>query len=82
MKLGFSPFVLRVKASQNFEKFASKFKDDAKRQTDLQVILNTLNRMLENGAALERYFRYEGKMSDNVVALPTYRPNFAACNYK
>lgn len=56
-----------------FEKFASKFKDDAKRQTDLQVILNTLNRMLENGAALERYFRYEGKMSDNVVALPTDR---------
>ena len=53
MKLGFSPFVLRVKVSQNFEKFASKFKDDAKRQTDLQVILNTLNRMLENGAALE-----------------------------
>ena len=29
--------------------------------------------MLENGAALERYFRYEGKMSDNVVALPTFR---------
>ena len=56
-----------------FEKFASKFKDDAKRQTDLQVILNALNRMLENGAALERYFRYEGRKSDNVVALPTYR---------
>jgi len=56
-----------------FEKFASKFKDGAKKQTDLQVILNTLNRMLENGAALERYFRYEGRMSDNVVALPTYR---------
>ena len=29
--------------------------------------------MLENGAALERYSRYEGKMSDNVVALPTFR---------
>ena len=29
--------------------------------------------MLENGAALERYFRYEGKMSDNVVALPAFR---------
>ena len=56
-----------------FEKFANKFKDDAKRQADLQIILNTLNRMLENGAALERYFRYEGKMSDNVVALPTFR---------
>lgn len=56
-----------------FEKFANRFKGDAKRQTDLQMILNTLNKMLENGAALERYFRPEGKMRDNVVALPTYR---------
>ena len=56
-----------------FEKFANKFKDDAKRQTDLQMILNALNKMLENGATLERYFRPEGKMRDNVVALPTFR---------
>lgn len=56
-----------------FEKFANKFKDDAKRQTDLQMILNALNKMLENGATLERYFRPEGKMRDNVVAMPTFR---------
>lgn len=56
-----------------FEKFANKFKDDAKRQTDLQMILNALNKILENGATLERYFRPEGKMRDNVVALPTFR---------
>ncbi len=56
-----------------FEKFANKFKDDAKRQTDLQMILNALNKMLENGATLERYFRPEGKMRDNIVALPTFR---------
>ena len=56
-----------------FEKFANKFKDDAKRQKDLQMILNALNKMLENGATLERYFRPEGKMRDNVVALPTFR---------
>lgn len=55
-----------------FEHFATKFKGDAKRKADLQVIINTLNRMLESGAALERYFRYEGKMSDHVVALPTF----------
>ena len=41
---------------------------------DMEHMFLTLKgRSLRNGAALERYFRYEGKMSDNVVALPTFR---------
>lgn len=34
--------------------------------------MNTLRKILDNGA-LERYFRYEGKMSDRTVALPVLR---------
>jgi hypothetical protein len=49
-----------------------KFKDNAERNQDLQKILNVLRKILENGA-LERYFRYEGKMNDRTVALPVLR---------
>ena len=56
-----------------FEKFMQRFKDDAERQEDLSVILNLINKMLTMSGFLERFFRYEGKMSDNVVALPTFR---------
>lgn len=53
-----------------FEKFILKFKDDAYLQRDLQVILSALQRMLRTSGFLERYFRPEGKMKDNVCALP------------
>ena len=53
-----------------FEKFISKFKDDAYCQRDLQIILSALQRMLMTSGFLERYFRPEGKMRDNVAALP------------
>ena len=52
------------------EKFVLKFKDDAYLQRDLQVILAALQRMLRTSGFLERYFRPEGKMKDNVCALP------------
>lgn len=52
-----------------FRKFVDKFKDDAFRSTELNVILTQLGRIQQNGA-LERYFRYEGKMEDGVMALP------------
>ena len=57
-------------ATTEFQKFIEKFKDDAKLQRDLSFILNAINRMLEASGFLERFFRPEGKMSDNVVALP------------
>lgn len=45
-----------------FEKFVSKFREDAEYSEDFSRIANT--------GALERYFRPEGKMNDSVVALP------------
>lgn len=55
-----------------FEKFILKFKDNATLQRDYQIILMALEKIMNNGA-LERNFRPEGKMNDNVVALPVYK---------
>ena len=52
-----------------FEKFVSKFRDDAEYSEDFMRIAAFIKRMLKTGAA-ERYFRPEGKMNDSVVALP------------
>ncbi len=52
-----------------FGKFMIRFKDNAELNKDLLLILNAVANIAERGA-LERYFRPEGKMSDNVVALP------------
>ena len=51
-----------------FRKFVKKFKDNAALNKDYQSILSALDRIIAKGA-FERFFRYEGKMSDNVVAL-------------
>lgn len=53
-----------------YEKFYNKFKDDLEYNPDLMRIVGFLGKIADFGA-LERYFRPEGKMSDNVVALPT-----------
>lgn len=37
---------------------------------DLNIILTAIKKMLETSGFLERYFRPEGKYSDNVCALP------------
>ena len=55
-----------------FAKFVDKFKNDAKRQDDLRIILNQIDLMMRSGFA-ERRFRTEGKMRDNLVALPVYK---------
>lgn len=52
-----------------FEKFISKFRQDAELNPDFQTIMRFVEQILANGA-LERYFRNEGKMNDSVVALP------------
>ena len=52
-----------------YEKFFTRFKDDAQFNPDLAKIVAILDNIGQNGA-LERFFRYEGKMSDRVVALP------------
>ena len=54
-----------------FDRFVEKFKNDANLQSDLNVVFSVIGKILQNGA-LERYFRYEGKANDNVVAIPTF----------
>ncbi|MBQ9213151.1 MAG: hypothetical protein IJ150_04340, partial [Bacteroidales bacterium] len=52
-----------------FEKFYNKFKDEVDFNPDLMRIVGFLNKIADLGA-LERFFRPECKMNDNVVALP------------
>ena len=52
-----------------YEKFVQRFKDSAELKRDYQIIIYALSKIANNGA-LERYFRPEGKMYDNVCALP------------
>lgn len=52
-----------------FEKFVSKFREDAEYSEDYMRIAAFIKRMLKTGASV-RYFRPEGKMNDSVVALP------------
>lgn len=51
-----------------YEKFLIKFKDNARLNKDFQTILLAIAKIIEKGA-LERFFRNEGKMSDNLCAL-------------
>ena len=51
-----------------FEKFLAEFKDNAKLNKDFQTIIFALKKIIEKGA-LERFFRMEGKMKDNLCAL-------------
>jgi hypothetical protein len=51
-----------------YEKFLSEFKDNATYNRDFNIILLALSKIIDKGA-LERFFRIEGKMSDNVGAL-------------
>lgn len=51
-----------------FEKFLKEFKDNAAYNRDFNVILLALSKIIDKGA-LERFFRNEGRMRDNVKAL-------------
>lgn len=53
-----------------FEKFILKYQQDIILNRDLQIILTTITKMLQQNGFLERYFRPEGKMKDGVCALP------------
>lgn len=51
-----------------YENFLMKFKDNSTLNQDFQRILVALEKIIERGA-LERFFRVEGKVRDNVAAL-------------
>ncbi len=55
-----------------FDKFVSKFRQDAELNPDFQAIMRFVEQILSNGA-FERYFRREGKVSDSVMALPVLK---------
>lgn len=52
-----------------FEKFVLEFESNAQYNSDYQRIIAALQAILDNGA-LERFFRPEGKINDNVHAIP------------
>lgn len=56
-------------AESEYERFYSKFIEDAQLSHDLLRIVQVLDKIADEGA-LERFFRPEGKMRDSVVALP------------
>ena len=55
-------------SESEFEKFLAEFKDNATYNKDFNVILMALAKIIDKGA-LERFFRNEGRMKDNVKAL-------------
>lgn len=52
-----------------FERFMQKFESEASLNRDYQKIISAMQWILDHGA-LERYFRPEGSIKDNVYALP------------
>lgn len=52
-----------------FERFLNKFEQEASFNTDYQKIIYALSIILDKGA-LERYFRPEGSINDDLCALP------------
>ena len=61
-----------IEEDSEIEKFYNKFKESSEYNADFERIISVLVGMLDRGA-LERYFRYEGKMNDRVVALPALK---------
>ena len=56
-------------SDSEFERFYTRFKNDAEYNPDLMRIVALINKIADMGA-LERYFRPEGKLKDGVCALP------------
>ena len=63
-----------VDGTTEFERFLEKFENQADWNKDYQKVLYAISLILDKGA-LERYFRPEGKMSDDVCAIPVESGN-------
>lgn len=61
-----------AESESEYDRFYNKFINDAKLNADLLRIVQIVDRIAEKGA-LERYFRYEGKKADSVMALPVLK---------
>jgi hypothetical protein len=63
-------YTLRIEDEDTeIEKFFNKFPSDCEFDEDIQIIIRWIDKIGSIGA-LERYFRPEGKYSDNVSAIP------------
>lgn len=69
-KNGLFSLVFENDSYSEFEKFIEKFKNEADVARDLNVILSYIEQMINGAGFLERYFRPEGRMNDDVCALP------------
>ena len=72
-KAGLFTIIFEGEGVSEFDNFYNKFINDAERSDDLQKILTQIDLMLNVRGFTERNFRPEGKMSDNVVAIPVYK---------
>ena len=68
-KVSFYSISFQMDRTTEFERFLAKFEEEAEFNEDYQKILAALEIILDKGA-LERYFRPEGAMKDNLCALP------------
>ena len=68
-KVSFYSISFQMDRTTEFERFLSKFEEEAEFNEDYQRILAALEIILDRGA-LERYFRPEGTRKDNLCALP------------
>jgi len=67
---GLFSLIFEGEALSEYEKFIERFKNEADAVRDLNIILAAIQRMLEGAGFLERYFRPEGRIADNLCALP------------
>lgn len=72
-KAGLFTIIFEGEGVSEFDNFYNKFINDAERSDDLQKILTQIDLMLNVRGFTERNFRPEGKMNDNVVAIPVYK---------
>ena len=68
-KVSFYSISFQMDRTTEFERFLSKFEEEAEFNKDYQRILAALEIILDRGA-LERYFRPEGSINDNLCAIP------------
>lgn len=68
-KVSFYSISFQMDRTTEFERFLAKFEEEAEFNEDYQKILAALEIILDKGA-LERYFRPEGAMKDNLCAPP------------
>ena len=68
-RVSFYSISFQMNRTTEFERFLSKFEEEAEFNEDYQRILAALEIILDRGA-LERYFRPEGSINDNLCAIP------------